>query len=68
MYKVIAFSLQKSRATRPSSAPIKRSPANNESVAERPNSPRRKPRALSATVQVSSARQEESLNTSDYFL
>lgn len=59
MYKVIAFSLQKSRATRPSSAPIKRSPANNESVAERPNSPRRKPRALSATVQVSSARRRE---------
>lgn len=44
--------LQKSRPTRPSSAPIKRLPVNSESTAERPKSPRRKPRAVSATVQV----------------
>jgi len=42
--------LLKSRPTRPSSAPIKRTPERSESTAERPKSPRRKPRATSATV------------------
>ncbi|XP_074621777.1 uncharacterized protein LOC141880222 isoform X1 [Acropora palmata] len=43
--------LLKNRSSRPSSAPMKRSSISNENEIQRPKSPRRKPRVMSARVQ-----------------